>query len=190
MISVYYAIAAGMTVLIISTIIMLKKKVAYKKILAAAIFNIYITGIVSLTFFPIDFTHKVDSNFNIFDNKLLLIPFHTMITDLTMGHYFNLIVHSGGNLLMTVPLGILLPIVFKVKHKISYFIVFFLFTLTIETGQLLIGCFLNTWYRTADIDDIILNFSGAVIGYIIFLITHKIITKMKKAQSIQDTSSE
>ena len=66
------------------------------------------------------------------------------------------------NIGMYIPYGILLPMIFKKLRKISaHFVVVFLTTLSIEIVQFIIG-------RSADIDDVIMNFLGGLLGYLLY----------------------
>ncbi len=68
-----------------------------------------------------------------------------------------------GNAVMLLPLGIFLPLMFR--RLSGFFAVFFisLFTaVSIELMQLI------TSFRSTDIDDVILNTSGAIVGYILY----------------------
>lgn len=70
-----------------------------------------------------------------------------------------------GNILLFIPLGLF--ITYKLEIKRIYFLVIIIyFSVTIETIQLIIG-------RVFDIDDIILNTFGGVIGFIIYRILKK-----------------
>ena len=79
---------------------------------------------------------------------------------------FNLdiiIVNLVGNVLMFVPLGILLPLANKKLDSLKVMaLVGLLLPITVEVIQLFIG-------RAADIDDVILNFVGVMLGYLIFI---------------------
>lgn len=76
------------------------------------------------------------------------------------------------NIGMYVPYGLLLPMVFKKLRNISiHLVVVFLTTLSIETMQYIIG-------RSADIDDVIMNFLGGLLGYFLFKISDHILKKM------------
>jgi len=78
-----------------------------------------------------------------------------------------------GNFVMLLPLGIYIPLVFpKLSGFFKVFIVCLLVSVSIELMQLI------TSYRSTDIDDVILNTSGAVIGYVIY----KIIRRMTGRQ--------
>ena len=69
-------------------------------------------------------------------------------------------VHDIGSIMLFIPLGVLLPLVFyKIKWSTSkILIVSSLLTLTIELLQMSGG-------RCFDVDDIILNIFGGVFGY-------------------------
>lgn len=69
--------------------------------------------------------------------------------------------NMASNLLMFVPMGMALPILFEKKfNKLWKIIVFMLvLVLMIEVIQFI------TFYGSADIDDLILNVVSAVIGY-------------------------
>ena len=64
-----------------------------------------------------------------------------------------------GNMLMFIPMGIMLPLVFKNINKKNIFVIAILITLSIEILQPIVG-------RSFDIDDIIMNFIGCIIGYL------------------------
>ena len=75
MISELYAVGTGILIMIIVVAIMLKKEYSYGRILSAAIFVLYLTSVISLTFFPISFLINIDLIFNIFKYNLYLIHF-------------------------------------------------------------------------------------------------------------------
>ncbi len=106
-------------------------------------------------------------NYNLILNDYYnVIPFSS-IKELLTSEYglgyglYNIL----GNFLMLTPLAILLPLLFKkYKKNIRFILTILLVSILIEVLQLFIGkgCF--------DIDDIILNTSGAIIVYFIFKI--------------------
>ena len=64
-----------------------------------------------------------------------------------------------GNMLMFIPMGIMLPLVFKNINKKNIFVIAILIPSSIEIFQPIVG-------RSFDIDDIIMNFIGSIIGYL------------------------
>ena len=78
------------------------------------------------------------------------------------------------NFVMLMPVGFLLPVVIKAKHK--YLITMalsLLLTVFIETMQLITKC------GSFEVDDIINNFVGAVLGMLIYMMLNNIIQKRK-----------
>jgi glycopeptide antibiotics resistance protein len=68
-----------------------------------------------------------------------------------------------GNLVMLFPLGIYLPILYKRLNN------FFLVLLVSLLVSVLIELFqLATRFRSADVDDVILNTTGAIVGFLVF----------------------
>jgi len=77
------------------------------------------------------------------------------------------------NILFFIPLGLFTPIVFsKMRSWAKTFLFVFLVTFGVETIQFCIG-------RTADIDDILANFLGGVIGFLLFAFLHRLCKNSK-----------
>lgn len=68
-----------------------------------------------------------------------------------------------GNLIMFLPYGFFIAHYLKIKKMYVIIGLGFVLSLTIETTQLVIG-------RTFDVDDIILNVMGAIVGYLLYRI--------------------
>lgn len=97
------------------------------------------------------------------------IPFHEIMRyELTSPLFIRNVI---GNILIFIPFGYLVSdiIYMNTKHKNFFIVLVFVIitSLGIETTQMYIG-------RSFDIDDIILNFVGGILGYIAFLIIKKI----------------
>jgi glycopeptide antibiotics resistance protein len=68
-----------------------------------------------------------------------------------------------GNLVMLLPLGIYIPLLFpRLAGFFKVFIICLSVSVSIELMQLITNA------RSTDIDDVILNTSGAIVGYIIY----------------------
>ncbi len=99
-------------------------------------------------------------------HRLNLVPFNWLFDTWEMG-FRAMITQVISNVIMFVPLGFLLPIVFKTfRSLLKTTRSAFCFSFLIEVFQYFIG-------RSCDIDDLILNTLGAVIGYGIFLLFSK-----------------
>ena len=77
---------------------------------------------------------------------------------------------------MFIPLGLLLPVVFKSLSSFKkIFQVTFYFSLFIEFIQYFIG-------RLSDIDDLILNTLGGMLGYAVYCIVYKLFSLTVKEE--------
>ena len=97
-------------------------------------------------------------------------PFHSLssiIKELQRGRIGN----SFGNIILFMPVGILLPVVTDWKKMRKTVIAGIGFSLLIETIQLITsrGCF--------DVDDVLLNGLGTVLGYGLYCVAQKLFTK-------------
>ena len=106
-----------------------------------------------------------------FELSLTLIPFLPMMDDLK---------NSVLNIILFVPLGIMLPFLWKKYHTLKATLLFgFGMSLAIELLQILT-------YRATDINDLIANTIGTVLGYFIFRITSRVfpsVTKFARKQN-------
>lgn len=130
------------------------------------LFIVYITVVVSLTFFPLVYINDGTKSIQI---ALIMRPFRTISNFLKYAPLQFKIEQLLGNVLLTVPLGIFLPLMLKKPRPYKVLLIILAFTVTIETLQLAIGAILGSFYRVCDIDDVILNFFGGTLGYLVFL---------------------
>ncbi|RCT77528.1 VanZ family protein [Enterococcus faecium] len=82
------------------------------------------------------------------------------------------------NIVMCVPLGFLLPIIWKSYRKIvPVFLAGALFSLIIEVSQIITT-------RATDIDDLIANIFGAVIGFILWAVLSRVVSLKDKSSTV------
>lgn len=101
------------------------------------------------------------------NNSFNIIPFHTIIDYISKFNSLydtkTIMVNLLGNLIALMPMAIFLPLLFKKPKKLKNFLLtIVIIVLGIEIVQFL------TLTGSCDIDDIILNVTGAIIAYIIF----------------------
>lgn len=121
-----------------------------------------------------DYSEQIKQNTN-------LIPFITIKRYITLIQYTSnillvkhAIVNLLGNIIMFVPLGVFLPIIYKKARNYLIFLFFIIVSISfIEVVQLF------TLLGSCDIDDLIFNTFGATVGYIFYLIFNKIIKTRK-----------
>ncbi len=128
----------------------------------STVFFIYIMAVIKLTLFPIIMI-GLPANLS---SSVNLVPFRRGVsrTDLL-------------NVLMTIPFSIILPFISKIRTLIKMSLVGFALGLGIELLQLA-ECALTGGFstRVIDINDVICNFLGVVIGYIILYFFAKAIS--------------
>ena len=85
----------------------------------------------------------------------------------------QIIVEKVPNIMLFIPLGLFVPIVLKNKRKLyKTTLIGLSITFSVEFFQYFIG-------RSSDIDDIITNVLGAIIGYAIFKVLNNLFNKKK-----------
>ena len=97
-----------------------------------------------------------------------LVPFKIIIRDiksLINGDYLIFLINIVGNILLFIPIGILVPMLWKIKDR-YVILIGFLISLSIEITQLYLG-------RVTDVDDLILNTSGVIIGLLVYKCVNK-----------------
>ncbi|MBK5450449.1 VanZ family protein [Bacillus sp. TH22] len=111
-----------------------------------------------------------------------LIPFRSIIRYLTEFDSYNLdivLMNTLGNVIIFIPFGFLLPLLFKQINNVKMASkIFIKFILLIESLQLL------TFTGVFDIDDIILNMLGALIGYGSFIRMKHIWERIKPVDKV------
>lgn len=131
---------------------------------------IYLSFVFYFTLMPIFSSIPTIINHMVFNHhykQMNLIPF----IDVTMGRG-DFVRQILLNVIMTIPFGILLPIIINTKlSKIIFYT--FLLSLNIEFLQLITNC-----GRSSDITDIITNCIGGIIGYGIYLVIKPLTTKI------------
>ena len=149
----------------------------YKREILYLIFICYIVGLFNLVLVPINFWniiwYNIFYNFNenpfagIFDFSYNFIPtiYKIIIGEYTLDSWGKAMI--VGNFLMFIPMGIFLPLCFKNINKKNIFKYAVLIPFAIEVLQLVAG-------RSFDIDDLVMNFLGIVIGYFIVELVKKL----------------
>ncbi|MBS4198294.1 VanZ family protein [Bacillus sp. FJAT-49732] len=99
--------------------------------------------------------------------------------------FWNSIKLSFYNLIMLGPLGVYLSLLFNINNIKKVAIIVFLTSLTIESYQLSFSYFGMIIPRSFDVDDLILNTAGGVIGFALGDLAKKVYIKTTKNQYLQ-----
>lgn len=185
----YMLISIPMFILVRYLIFRKTKIINLKREILLLIFYLFLIGLFSQTIIP-----KFDSNNNLIVSKvrLNLIPFRIFfdtIIELKKGNIYYLIISLLGNIVMFIPIGFFIKLLYRYNDK-KIVLIGFLISLSIEFIQIFTG-------RETDIDDLILNILGVYIGVIILkkikkLLTSKLGTevKMKKEEILEKARKE
>ena len=157
----------------------------YMKINLWIFFGLYLLLLITLTLFDSMWGRNGLTFINWFSDKFLsyvknsinLIPFKTIIEFVkefnSMYGSRTIILNLFGNFIALMPMAFFLPLLFKKQNKFkNFFLTIILIVLGIEIVQLL------TASGRFDIDDIILNVSGAILMY--FILKIKNVNKLIK----------
>lgn len=133
------------------------------------VFAVYILAVMHLVFFPIDVNIGIYANQTPWYNTIQFIPILTLD-----------IPSFALNILLFLPLGIILPLVKPSADSVREAArIGLIFSFSIEVLQLIIRVTLGNG-RTTDINDLIANTAGSIIGYLIF---HRL-TKVTMGQDL------
>ncbi len=142
--------------------------------LTFALFYFYLLALIGLTLFPIPILDGLESRQTTAHilSRINLIPFN-------FGKLFelhpNVVRHElAGNILLTIPFGLLLPFLVRVTGRAALWLALAV-GLGIETAQLLVSLAIGAVYRAVDINDVLLNAVGVLLGYGLY----KVITRLK-----------
>ena len=124
----------------------------------------YFIGVVYYTIFPIynDEAMREAMGSISFSNNVNIVPFKDILNT-----------SAVLNIIMTIPFGFLLPFVLKISAK-KTIVIGIMFSLLIETAQLLIGLYFDFTVRLIDVNDVICNSLGVILGYMMFFVVIKI----------------
>lgn len=158
-----------------------RKKIGYKlsieHIVIVYIFVYYLTGVLSFTGIFVHNSYGIitPKGLNIPPDEINLIPFR-WITE-GVRPYIE-------NILLFIPLGFMLPCIWK-RYEVLWKTALsgITFSLIIELSQLFSG-------RVTDIDDLLMNTLGALIGWVIFRLLKEHLSKLQDKVSVQSTNIE
>ena len=143
------------------------KKYSLVKLLFLAAFLAYIVGVMSQTLFPI----YIDSDLREMVGQNTWS--HVNITPLT-GLAWSDARASFLNIVLFLPFGFFLPLLFRNNTFSQVLPKAIIFSVSIEALQLILALLTGFTFRYIDINDVIFNTFGTLIGYTVFLTFGKI----------------
>lgn len=148
-------------------------------------FYIYLFYVLHLTLLPIDFT----------PNPMLSSENFDFLKFTNFTPFIDIIIRKDGaltdivlNIIMTIPFGFFMPLLFKFK-KLQTIFSAFLFSLFIECSQLLITIFfLNA--RICDVTDVISNTFGGFLGVNMFFALSRLYIRLSFRRNLKIISKK
>lgn len=154
------------------------KKLWIWKIIFYSLFYFYIIAIFAVTLFPIPIAWLDEiAKYGGQNNNFIL--FHSIFKILFDEHLYYLIKIKQilWNIILFVPLGFFLGILWEKNNLKKVVFISFLFAIFIECIQGSIGLVLWFQYRSMDIDDVFLNILWWMFGFCLYKINKKIYSK-------------
>ncbi|MCJ7842572.1 VanZ family protein [Lederbergia sp. NSJ-179] len=128
-----------------------------------SIFYFYLVNVVRITQFPLFILeYPFEYNFSDYINLIPTNPFRN-------GLYTSVL-----NVILTIPFGFGLPFLIKMNWKKTILLTM-LFSLLLESLQLTAHLILPGHNRMVDINDIIFNTLGGIIGYVLYKLFAKVV---------------
>lgn len=148
------------------------KNTGGKQILLRLAFLLYVAAMIWLLFGQ---RWGTDNHLEKTAAAINLTPFATVklyIRVLTQSKDRDLLIHAfvnlAGNVVMFIPLGFYVPYLMeKVRNFFKAMFLLLILILTVECVQYF------TYLGSCDIDDVILNMAGVIIGYIVWWCSHR-----------------
>ena len=146
---------------IIENIIFLKKNIKPDLIYRLVFYSffIYFLLILKLTFFPLPIGKDPIIDLQMMALQNNFVPFKGIFKHNEFAFYPVI-----ENIALLFPLGIYLPLLFKRKGFGFVLIIGLITTVGIESMQFIISSIIGVTYRTTDINDVIFNTLGLIIG--------------------------
>lgn len=159
-----------------------KKSIIYNVILI--LFFVYTHMLFTLLFYPIPITSTGIKNFQELQQGPYynIIPFKDIIFFINWGLFHNELTSASknlfGNIIAFMPFGFIFPLLCPRFIKFKRIIwISFLLPFCVELTQLCGSLALQTVWKFADVDDVILNMTGVILGFLILKLFLKLVTK-------------
>lgn len=157
----------GIAFLGLLTFLRWQKKRSWFDLFCFTMFGLYLLAVIYLVLFPIPLRQSGEWRMPVTSilARIHWMPFH-------FGRLFDMppmyaIRELGGNILLTVPFGLGLPFLRPVNAR-NLLLLAPVAGLAIEIAQLMVSVIIGSAYRGVDINDVLLNAIGAILGYSIY----------------------
>ncbi|MDZ4064003.1 MAG: VanZ family protein, partial [Coriobacteriia bacterium] len=176
----------GAALILVVSVAGLLARAPWRRVIPQAILATYAVFAIDLTLLPVYFDlgartmYRMDWAF--WQRSVNLVPFQTMIAQLAPGAPPTAVPQILGNLALMFPFGVLAPVVFPRLHRARSFLISALCVgVGIEALQLLEKVTLIS-RRSIDVDDVILNVAGALLGFFVWDFVHAVVGRQERPE--------
>lgn len=186
-VSVPDAMITGMIFFLIAFPLFKKKNIKQK--IAICLMFIYSAAVLSLTAFPfligrIGLGDSADTISVL--SSVTIVPFRSLASLLkngfASGNIKAVLYNIGGNIILLMPFGVLLPVIKPQIKNGMFLIIAFFSALSLEIIQLIQNLMYGFSNRDVNIDDFILNLFGCMLSYFILLLVRFVYYKINKIE--------
>lgn len=153
--------------------------------ISSLLFCTYIAAVINIAFFPFPFQKEL-IELAIHDqlgSSHNLVPFHDLTVAIMNSAPLIASMQLVKNALLFLPLGFFIAMLFPKQSYKQIIFSGFASSLLIEVTQWSIGAFIGYYYRTFDVDDLMMNTVGTAIGLFIFVTIRRILLKKNRFRS-------
>ncbi len=173
-------------VIVAMAIIQVRRNASFKHTFCILLLTFYFGYLIGVTIFPIPLQGALfmfkENGKSILENNFL--PLKTINMVLASKRSFIIIRQLVGNFILLMPLIFLLPVLWERFRSLkNIFLTAFAFSLGIELVQLGASFIVGATYKIFDVDDIILNVSGGLVGYFVYAIILRITVSLSRRRS-------
>ncbi|MBS3957496.1 MAG: VanZ family protein [Clostridiales bacterium] len=159
----------GSLLVVIASAVRIALRVPWRRVLLEAVFVGYVLFAIDMSLLPVRFDAVMRemylSSWPYWQQSVNFVPLRTVVAQLSADAPPTAVFQLFGNLALLIPLGVLAPLVIPRLRNLRAFLAFALsVAVGIELLQLLQKVALIGW-RSIDIDDVILNTAGALLGF-------------------------
>lgn len=146
------------------------RRLPWWQVAARVVLVLYLGWMIGATFFPVSLEGRAaPEELASTINHPNLVPLRGIRDTLAAPGVWPRVRLLAGNVLVFVPFGVLAPAVWPWLRRVwRTAAAGFLFSGGIELGQLAVSLALGYWYRMSDVDDVLLNFAGVLVGYALY----------------------
>lgn len=151
-------------------IVLIFKKREVRKIIRSSFFYFYMVALIAVTFFPIPIQWWDEIWKYVWDTTSLL-PLSSLF-NIAFNNNLDITIKIKqiiGNIILFIPMWFFIPLIWKNKNSLTKTFPIGIFaSFSIEWLQYLISFFLGFHYKVTDVDDILLNIFGFIIGFYVY----------------------